>query len=385
MTSEEKKETENKQDKWVKERFPIYPNKSNKAFGDEVLIIDDNFYKEDESEIKLLPKLNRYWPSADGFKNTSYKIKDYEMWLRIKELMDKKVLEKVGWVSLSNMANLINDEIKSGIEINENIQKLIGQNPSFANEILSKLNIKDLGKENIPFVLEMVNNLDKKLLEADTSIKFTFKSIINNLSKSGKKGLNQLSELLDEWKLLEFTSISSILCKRISTLELLEEMITKEETYEIKGDNSIHRILERNMWILDENYWLMHSNKSLRTFIGDSIMKKNKKESKKRPDFVCSTWENKLIIVEIKKPSLTLGKKEIDQIEEYTMIAEDYKSKDFKNVDAILVGNKISVEGKKLIKKRTGIKFMTYNDLVEKVKQRYMQYLKRLEEVNGEE
>ena len=114
-------------------------------------------------------------------------------------------------------------------------------------------------------------------------------------------------------------------------------------------------------------------------------MKKHKKESKKRPDFVCSTWENKLLIVEIKKPSLTLGKKEIDQIEEYTMIAEDYKSKDFKNVIAKLIGNKISPEGKKLINKRTGIEFLTYNDLISKVKQRYIQYLKKLEEVKGEE
>jgi len=383
MASKEVKEEDIEKPKWVQERFPL---ESRGFFGDEIQIVDDSIFDELPTQKKLAPRLRKYWAKGkDNWGDSSYKIKNYERWLQIKEMLETQIFPKINWTKFGEISEELKNEKQAKIEINKKIQKLILQNPSLANDVLSKLDLMSLGKEDIPFVLELGSNLDKKLLEADASIKSTFKSIINNLSKSGKKGLNQLSELLDDWKLLDLTSISSILCKRISTLELLENMITKEETYEIKGDNSIHRILERNMWVLDENYWLMHSNKSLRTFIGDSIMKKHKKESKKRPDFVCSTWENKLLIVEIKKPSLTLGKKEIDQIEEYTMIAEDYKSKDFKNVIAKLIGNKISPEGKKLINKRTGIEFLTYNDLISKVKQRYIQYLKKLEEVKGEE
>jgi len=369
--------------KWVKEKIVL---EDRGFFGEELQIVDDSFFDEIPTKKKLAPRLHKYWNKGGGkWGNSSYKIKNYERWLQIKELLETKIFPKIGWAKLSKFSKDLFNEKKAKKEINNKLQLMVEQNPSLANDFLEKLNVGNLSKENINFAIDLINNLDKKLLESDKIIKETFKSVISNLSKSKGKGLSELDNLLKEWNLLEMASLSSILCRRIRTLELLEEMITKEETYELKGDNSIHRILERNMWILDENYWLIQSNKSLRTFIGEKIIKKDKDKSKKRPDFVCCDGENKLIIVEIKRPSLVLDKKGIDQIEQYTLIAEDYKSKEFKTTDAILVGNSINQNGRKLIKKRMGIKFMTYNELIEKVKTKYTEYFKKLEELRNAE
>jgi hypothetical protein len=128
----------------------------------------------------------------------------------------------------------------------------------------------------------------------------------------------------------------------------------------------------------------MQGNKSLMTFIGGEILKKDKSEAKKRPDFVCCTYDRKLIIVEIKKPSLVIGKHEVDQIENYTIIAEDYKSKDFSKIEAYLVGNRFSNDAIRLLKKRSEIHALTYNELIEKTKYVYEEYLKKLEEIEND-
>ena len=37
-------------------------------------------------------------------------------------------------------------------------------------------------------------------------------------------------------------------------IERFREAITSDKTFEIRGDNSIHIILEHFMWIVDERY-----------------------------------------------------------------------------------------------------------------------------------
>jgi hypothetical protein len=93
-------------------------------------------------------------------------------------------------------------------------------------------------------------------------------------------------------------------------IDLLRESLQNEKTFEIRGENSVHSILERDLWLLDESYWMIQSNKTLKTFIGDKLADKDaKKYGKKRPDFVCGSLGDRLIIVELKRPSHPLTKK----------------------------------------------------------------------------
>lgn len=131
---------------------------------------------------------------------------------------------------------------------------------------------------------------------------------------------------------------------------------------------------------MDEEYWLLQSNKAIRTFIGQELQKRDRKYEKKRPDFVCAVGENKLIILEIKRPSHKLTVEDLNQLELYTVIAEDYRSKDYGTVEGYLIGNKKPAELEKYLKKRRGIKVRTYSDLINTVKFKYREYLKRLQE-----
>ena len=381
----EKKKKEEKEKKYILDKIPI---ENLGFFGEELQIVDDSKFKDENKSSKRTNfkslRLHKYWSVGKGdWDSHNYKIKTPEKWFRIKELVESKAFPKLDWFLPQENVKKLQKESDDKLKLKENIQSILHQNPILINKLLTDINFSELDEEGIEFVVDLVRNLDSKILEAEKSAQESFKSVIKKVSSSKKLGIVELEELLKKWNLLNLTGVSSIICRRLQTLDLFESMIVNDKTYEIKGDNSIHRILEKNLWILNENYWLMQSNKSLRTFIGDEILKKDKDSSKKRPDFVCSTADRKLILVEIKKPSLTIGKDEVDQIEKYTIIAEDYRNQDFTKIDAFLIGNKFSTEADKLLKRRANIKKMTYNELLEKSKYAYQEYLKKLEELEN--
>jgi hypothetical protein len=175
----------------------------------------------------------------------------------------------------------------------------------------------------------------------------------------------------------QITSLSNIVKNRLDTIGSLEEAIHKEETYELKEDNSIHRILEKNMWLIDERYWIAQSNKSLRTYLGDAMMKEDAEFKSKRPDFVCVKKSEKgIIILEIKRPSIELKKKEIDQAELYLRLIDKYKGETGLSVEIYLIGAKISNEAQEVVKWRKNITIKTYQDFLEDCRNRYQEYLK---------
>jgi len=74
----------------------------------------------------------------------------------------------------------------------------------------------------------------------------------------------------------------------LETIALFEKLVLDDRTYELKGERSIHRVLESAMWLVDERYWLMSSNRTLRTLIGRAIQRERRAELEVRPDFACA-------------------------------------------------------------------------------------------------
>ena len=158
---------------------------------------------------------------------------------------------------------------------------------------------------------------------------------------------------------------------RLDTIELFETQTENEKTFEITGDNSIDRILERAMWLINERYWLLQSNKSLRWFIGDEMSKRDRKRyGKNRPDFVCGTIDNRLIILELKRPSHRLTVDDLNQLETYMVVAEDYTNSS--SIEGYLVGRKGDEELVRRLRRRRGFHVLYYAELIEQARTRYI-------------
>ena len=196
-------------------------------------------------------------------------------------------------------------------------------------------------------------------------------------NETDNKSMDDLCDLMDSWSLMQITSLLQIVKKRLNDIDIFEKMIYEIHDEKTNTDKSIYRILEKSMWIIDDSYWIVQSNKSLRTFIGDEI---EKTYSKKRPDFVCVNHGNKLIILEIKRPSIELAKDEIDQAELYQRIIKKYKGQNYNSIRVILIGNKISDEAREVVDLRKNIEIKTYQDFLESCRKRYDEYLKVIED-----
>jgi hypothetical protein len=202
---------------------------------------------------------------------------------------------------------------------------------------------------------------------------------VKKLPHQKQRALEDLGILLKGWSLHTITNVAQQVRARLQTIELLEKQIQHPKTFELYGDDSIHRILERAMWLIDERYWLLQSNTTLRKFIGDSLSKSDKKKyAKKRPDFVCGTVGDKLIILELKRPGHTLSVEDLNQLEQYLVLAEQYKN--FSSYEGYLVGSKTDDELRRTLKHRSShFKVLHYTDIIDDTKKRYTEFLKTVE------
>jgi hypothetical protein len=118
------------------------------------------------------------------------------------------------------------------------------------------------------------------------------------------------------------------------------------------------------MWIVDERYWLMHSNKQLCTVVTKQLEKEDAKYKTKRPGFVC--------------PSHKLDVDDLNQLERYVVLCNKYDD-DHTSFEAMLVGHEQSDELRQTMKvRKEAFKVRTYTQLVSDTERRYKGYLDAL-------
>ena len=325
------------------------------------------------------------------------RLKKYLNWFSIKNSADlarvERLLQKgndeLGWNSEESIEVEIAEELytlgeltppnlhySSEIDVSDEVIELFEENP----EIIEKLISLKIQGYDFDYLFDILNVFDNVLISTNERLRTAFKEIVEKIAVEDTKGMQELSDLMGKYNLYQITTIMNLVKYRLETIETLDNMILNEKTYEIKTDDSIHRLLEKNMWLIDEQYWIAQSNKSLRTFIGDEIDKKHKKYAKKRPDFACVDFEGRLIILELKRPSVSLKKEELDQAELYLRIIKNYQSEKYRSINVVLIGNKISSEAREIIENRKNVEIKTYQEFLSKTKKRYQQYLKAIED-----
>jgi hypothetical protein len=205
--------------------------------------------------------------------------------------------------------------------------------------------------------------------------------IVKAMKDEGTANVKALDEVLADWTLSQATSVLRETRRRLATIELLRESLKNEQTFEIRGENSIHSILEHDLWLLDESYWMIQSNKTLKSFIGDRIAGDDtKRYGNKRPDFACGSLGNELVIVELKRPKHELTKEDLNQLEEYLAISEKYSVR-FKSYKAFLMGSSISEEIRTYLRYRRGFTVLNYWEVLDSTEKRYKEFLKYREKI----
>lgn len=352
---------DNFEQEWVLIKHPITRNTS----------VQITKTSPSHGDVKARLTLSKWWPGG----RQTFNINDISQLDGI-EFGIEKLLPYLNWKKTEKIIEELSSQSKNGTTKKADYDVINVSNPDLLRKLVEAIDTKKLGENDFETLSDVIREMGQAFSLANTGFKDAFLSVVKKLPRQTEKALEDLSLLLGNWNLQAITNVANQVKGRLETIDLFEERINDPKTLEITGDNSIHRILERSMWLVDEKHWLLHSNKTLRKQIGDKMSREDKKKwGNKRPDFVCGTSGNTLVILELKRPAHKLTVEDLNQLENYIVIAKKYS--DFTSFQAYLVGNEMSEDLKNTMDVRGANKFkvLFYGDIIQKTRLRYQEYL----------
>lgn len=288
---------------------------------------------------------------------------------------------------------MVSDEEKSFIR-NKKAEKLIDDYknkhifPSFKNNQYDRLREKDLEtvvKElycvnpkifqnlNIPQSKTLVGFLNLLL---DSEQRQNILSILENIVELTDNERTELSKVLSKTKLSNITALVKLLDGRKNTINVIQRLVFDLAKFTNERDH-IQVLVENNYWLFGEQYHLISADenfeKTLNNYMffleeeerlklekGEGASPKREerkktiiesKEKLKRPDiFICRKNasqefldDEENIILELKRPSVVVGKAQYDQIENYIrfIINEPKFNSDMRKWKLILIGKEV--------------------------------------------
>jgi len=189
-------------------------------------------------------------------------------------------------------------------------------------------------------------------------------NILDKIIQLSTEERTELSKALNRTKLTAIVSLVKLLENRYNTVQILKKLVFDFEKFTNERDH-IQRIIESNYWLFGEQYHLVSADKNFETLLNNylSFLESGNKEYQKidsksrlkRPDIFIArqsempdTKNNELmieenIIVELKRPSVVIGKAQYDQIEEYIriIIKEPRFSSELRQWKLYLVGKEV--------------------------------------------
>lgn len=342
----------------INRQFSVQITHSNPEFGD----------------VQRRITLSKWWPGG----STTFHFPNAEQWHEVEQIINHDLGPQVGWKPLEALVDAASRPATTEGNAKAALEKLTTEYPGLIRKLASAIDPEKLSRQDVRTLTETLEHISGALTTANAGFREAFLSVVSRLPTQKQRALEDLDLLLQGWSLSVITNVAQQVQARLETIELFQKQIQDARTFEIRGEHSIHRILERAMWLVDEHYWLLHSNKPLRVAIGDAMAKRDKElYGDRRPDFVCGTVGDRLIILELKRPAHALNVEDLNQLETYLTVAENHFS--FNSSTAYLVGAKIDDELKRRLKYRSGFKVLFYADIIDATSKRYHAYLKSLD------
>lgn len=318
--------------------------------------------------------LQKQWIGAGGkIEEQKFNIKDGTDWLKIKEAIERL------WPELSQTPTA--QDIQKAIQQvsqETDLLELITKYPDLLSQIPQDINILELPEEQKDSL--------KKLLRVGGDIA---NSVIRKLAEQPIKDIEEFVKLLEELKLSTINSLVTHVTSRINFIDMFETVIHQDSSYERRGAGSVHNLLKANIWIVDRNYSILHDDETLKKIILEQWGKDIKPvdEAETRPDFLCmidpfgeQRGVKRLIILEIKRPSVKIKFAHMEQVMKYKTVLQKYSGKQIDEYVCYMIGREIEPSLAATDFSQSGFIAKTYTDFISEARIFYKEYLKIIEE-----
>lgn len=312
--------------------------------------------------------LFKQYPTKQGPKEDKYNIRGESDWTAIRAAVERL------WPELKQEASpeVIEASVrKVGREVE--LLDLVAKYPEVLSRVPQDIDILTLPDDQKEAL--------RKLLAVGGTIA---QRVIKKLAEQEVDDLAGLVKILEELRLSTVTSLVNHVSSRLAFIEAFERAIHNDQSYERQGTDSIHGLLRSNIWILNPNYSVLHDDETLRNIIQQQFQQEMyaTDPALKRPDFLCMTGKreedrgiDKLVIIEIKRPSVTLTMEHVTQLMEYKSILERYSGKSIGSFKCYLVGRERHPLLLNNDLSASGFVVKTYTDFISEARQFYQEYL----------
>ncbi|WPY97808.1 ATP-binding protein [Christiangramia sp. OXR-203] len=307
--------------------------------------------------------------------------------------------------------------------------------PSFKNNAYDQVREKDL--ENVvkelycaePSIFKNLKTTQSKTLVGflnlllDSEERDKILTIIDGIVNLSDEERNELAKVLQKTKFTYILNLIRLLESRHTAVETLRILIYDLNKFTNERDH-IQKVIENNYWLFGEKYHLVSADQNFEAtlsnylkFLEENDNKKpkigdlNQDEKLRRPDLLICRKSDKPdhrtedglieenIVVELKRPSVEIGKVQYRQIEDYMnfIISEDQFNSQLREWKFIIVGTTVDdyitglyksqeVKGKRFLVHaidRCEIYAMTWDDLFKQYRNRHKNLVDQLEFKNS--
>lgn len=146
----------------------------------------------------------------------------------------------------------------------------------------------------------------------------SFLELIRQLNATSAGDRERLEEALKDWDIIEAVTVAQVVRGRVEIIRKFAHMIDDK----VKEKPDLQDYLKKYPWLIDPAWAMLSHEKSL-----DNVLRKHfglplvgSKEGKQRVDFFCLGDRYRVAhVVELKRPGLSIGKKELDKLRDYVM------------------------------------------------------------------
>lgn len=190
-------------------------------------------------------------------------------------------------------------------------------------------------------------------------------------------------KLINDWQFIEAKELAKIADGRISTINQFEKYI-KNNVSETKV---MQKFLEMFPWILDPRMTNFEREVTYSKWLKEKFPDDVLEGSNRRIDFICTNNNGIVHIIELKRPNIKIGMKEIEQISQYIEFITNKCPETVKEVKAILISenHNYGLGVKKLVEslRASGdFEIKSYSDLLDQARRYHSDFIDTYDELS---
>jgi len=193
-------------------------------------------------------------------------------------------------------------------QIHQRLQQLPEYRRQYAQEALNRILKRFYGESEDR--IATIADVALDAMEHDA-----YWAVLERINASSQGDVGSFAESLQQFGLVELSTIGLQAASRLRFLDYLDQLIQKPETLE----KDTHKAIESSLWVLGRRYSSMSSNATLRS-ITENYCETTFKGSgaAKRPDLLLAQdYGDAFLLIEFKRPSHSITRDDIAQAEKY--------------------------------------------------------------------